>query len=99
MTHFTVTPEPRNRMPKQQGLLRRGAAQRIIKGLFNHQIGKPLAQGYVAIGRFTEHPDDALFLHEPSVSSQLALLDSAPIQERGNGTLRFKIKISFALSL
>jgi hypothetical protein len=25
MTHFTVTPEPRNRMPKQQGLLRRGA--------------------------------------------------------------------------
>lgn len=25
MTHFTVTPEPKNRMPKQQGLLRRGA--------------------------------------------------------------------------
>ena len=66
-------------------------AQRIIKGLFYHQTGKPLAQGYVAIGRFAEYPEDAAFLQKPSIFSQLTLLESSPIQERGDGTLRFKL--------
>lgn len=69
----------------------RATAQRIVRGLFYHQTKRPLAEGYVVMARFEEHPQDAEFLLQKGIVSQLSLLENAPLNERGDGTFRFKL--------